>query len=247
MGVLPPLPPEYEVWNFAGGVAAARREVAAAVRETLATHTLYAWAAAQPGRDVFQGRGETYGVTMAGRRAVVRHARHGGLLAPLLGDRYRGRPRWAREMKISRDLQTDGIATPDVLAGVMYQSGSLHRADVATARVDGRDLAEIFFGANPPTGATRTAILQQVGELVGKLYRVGFVHPDLQLKNVLMEGTKAWLLDVDTVRRMSGPGTRLQNLRRFYRSWDKWNAKHGPKLTKADREHFSEGFARASR
>lgn len=223
-----------------------------AVRAALAAGTLYAWAAAQPGRDVFQGRGEVFGVTLGSRRAVVRHARRGGLLGPLLGDRYRGRPRFAREMKICRDLQADGISTPDVLAGVMYQTGAVHRADTATARVDGRDLAEIFFGNDPPSGAERTAILQEVGELVGKLYRVGFVHPDLQLKNILIETAggprlKAWLLDVDTVRRMSGPGTRLQNLRRFYRSWDKWNEKQGMKLTRKDREHFSEGFARASR
>ena len=247
MAVLPPLPAEYEVWSFKGGIAATRRDVTDAVRSALDAGTLYAWAAAQPGRDVFQGRGEVYGVTLGSRRAVVRHARRGGLLGPLLGDRYRGRPRFAREMKISRDLMTDGIDTPDVLAGVMYQGGSVHRADVATARVDGRDLSEIFFGDDPPAGAARTQILQAVGELVGRLYRVGFVHPDLQLKNILMEGSKPWLLDVDTVRRMSGPGTRLQNLRRFYRSWDKWNEKHGVKLTKQDREHFSEGFARASR
>lgn len=229
-------------------MAAARRDIAAAVKDALAGGTLYAWAEAQPDRDVFQGRGATYGVTLAGRRAVVRHARRGGLLAPLLGDRYRGRPRWAHEIKISRDMIADGIATPDVLAGVMYQTGSTHRADVATERVEGRDLVDLFFGPDPPAGAGRHAKMQAVGVLIGDLYKVGFVHPDLQLKNVLIDALgKAWLIDVDTVLRMSGPETRLLNLRRFYRSWDKLNAKLGARLSKQDREHFMEGFARASR
>jgi len=248
LGVLPPLPPDYEVWTFEGGVAAARRDVAAAVREVLARGTLYQWAGSQASRDTFQGRGEAYGAELGGVRAVVRHARRGGLLAPFLGDRYRGRPRWAHEIKIARDLITDGIATPDVLAGVMYRSGSIHRADVATQRVDGRNLVEIFFGENPPAGPDRSAILQAVGVLVGDLYKVGFVHPDLQLRNVLVDNhRRAWLIDVDTVIRMSGPETRLLNLRRFYRSWDKLNAKLGARLSKQDREHFMEGFARASR
>jgi len=229
-------------------VAAARRDAAAAVKSALAGGTLYDWAAAQPGHDVFQGRGATYGVSLADRRAVVRHARRGGLLAPLLGDRYRGRPRWAHEIKIARDLISDGVATPDVLAGVMYQSGRAHRADVATERIDGRDLVDIFFGNAPPTGAPRSGCFQAVGVLIGNLYKVGFVHPDLQLRNVLIDARgKAWLIDVDTVQRMSGPNTRLLNLRRFYRSWDKLNGKLGPRLTRQDREHFMEGFARASR
>ena len=251
--MLPPLPSDYEVWHFNGGVAAARRDVAAAVRESLANATLYAWAAAQPVRDVFQGRGETYGVVLGGLRAVVRHARRGGLFAPLLRDRYWGRPRYAREIQVSRDMQTDGVATPDVLAGICYQHDtSWHRADVATARVDGTDLASLFFGDKPPIGAPRAAIWQAVGELIGRLYRAGFVHHDLQLRNVLVEAPggpalKAWLIDVDTVQRMSGPAARSTNLRRFYRSWDKWNQQQGPKLTRSDRESFSEGFARATR
>ena len=253
MGVFRALPPDYQTWTFTGGAAVARREVAAPVRAVLeAPATLYDWAARQE-HDEFTGRGATYGIAFAGKRAVVRHARRGGAIAPLLGDRYFGQPRFVREVIMSARLLEDGVPTPAVLAGVAYDAGIGHRADVMTERVDGRDLAAIFYGdEEPPKGAPRTAILHAVGELVGKLYRAGFVHPDLQLRNILIAGAdsthpRAWLLDVDTVYRMAGPAARLKNLRRLYRSWDKWNERRGPRLTKADRESFSESFARVSR
>lgn len=223
----------------------ARHDVADAVRAALAAHgTLYAWAAAQPGRTAFSGRGAAYGVTLGGTRAVIRHARRGGVLGPLLGDRYVGTPRLFREFAWSRRLTLAGVPTPVLLAGVWYRSGLVHRADVATERVDGPDLAALFFGETPPEGPARAAILDAVGRAVRRLHDAGGVHPDLQLRNVLVAGTapRAWLLDVESCRDATGPDDRVRNLRRFYRSWDKWNRRRGPLLTAADRAAFEAGY-----
>jgi tRNA A-37 threonylcarbamoyl transferase component Bud32 len=223
----------------------ARRDVAEAVRAALAAHrTLYAWAAAQPGRTAFTGRGEAYGVTLGGTPAVVRHARRGGVLGPLLGDRYFGAPRLFRELAWSRRLAVAGILTPVLLAGVWYRRSLVHRADVATGRVDGRDLATLLFGEDPPSGAARAAILGVVGRTVRRLHDAGGVHPDLQLRNVLIAGTEpeAWLLDVDSCRDATGPDDRTRNLQRFYRSWEKWNRLRGPRLTATDRAAFEAGY-----
>lgn len=226
----------------------ARRDVAAPLRAVLeAGESLHHWAAQQADKDVFTGRGATYGVVLGGRRTVVRHAMRGGAIAPLLGDRYLGPPRFVKEIIMATRLAEDGVPTPAVLAGVRYDALIGHRADVMTERVDGSDLVSIFFGDAPPHGAARTTVLHAVGELIGRLYRCGFVHPDLQLRNILVGESRAWLLDVDTVYRMSGPAARLKNLRRLYRSWDKWNAMRGERLTRADRESFAESFARSSR
>jgi 3-deoxy-D-manno-octulosonic acid kinase len=246
----PALPPDFETWAFEGGSAAARRDVATAVREALtASGTLYRWAAAQAGRRVFVGRGEAYGVRLGRTPAVVRHARHGGLLAPLLGDLYLGAPRFYREAALARRLAEGGVRTPAVLAGVRYRAGPAHRADVATAQAAGEDLVELFYGERPPGGGARAAALAAVGVLVRRLHDLGFVHPDLQLRNVLLEaGAKgrwdAWLLDVDTCRpmRASGDAERARNLERFYRSWAKWNGLRGVKLTDADRAAFSVAY-----
>jgi len=239
---------EYESFTFRGGRATARRDVAAAVKDALATHgTLYGWAGAQP-HDVFTGRGAAFGVTLGPVRAVVRHARRGGMIAPLLKDLFAGEPRFRHEIGMAERLAADGVDTPAVLAGVAYPAGPLHRADVATQRIEGTDLASLLFGGAPPEGAGRDDVLRAVGRLVRRLHVAGYVHPDLQLRNVLVTPPprRAVLLDVDTCRDASDAAARRDNLARFYRSWDKWNRTEGPRLTDHDRLTFEEGYAEAT-
>lgn len=244
------LPADFEAWTFPGGGAVARRDVASAVREALASAgTLYAWAAGRPGREAFTGRGAAYGVTLAGVGAVVRHAHRGGyVIAPLLGDRYFGRPRFFRELAWSRFLADSGVATPAFLAGAWTGAGLFHRSDVATERVTGRDLAALFFQGDAPAAEERTAILRSVGALVRRLHEAGAVHPDLQLKNVLVGGSppRTWLLDVDSCR-TAPSAARAANLRRFYRSWGKWNRTGRGRLSDEDRRAFEAGYAEAAR
>ena len=229
----------------------AHRSVAAPVTAALSAHpTLYEWAAQQPGRDVFHGRGEAYGVALGNSRVVVRHARRGGALRGLLGDRYVGAPRFVRELDISGRLNRAGVSTPRVLVGVKYPGILVHRADVATERVDGTDLFTLFFGQNPPEGDSRSAVFRAVGALVRKLHNAGYVHPDLQLRNVLVSPLSShsspltWLLDVDTCRSISprDDASRRANLARFRRSWDKWNALEGSHLTDDDLAAFMDCY-----
>ena len=224
--------------------------MAGAVREALtAAGSLYRWAAAQPGRRVFTGRLAAFGVTLGAIPVVVRHARHGGLLAPLLGDVFAGQPRFYREAALSSTLAQRRVRTPEVLAGVCYRAGPLHRADVVTAAIEGADLVELFYGDAAPAGTARQAVLGAIGSLVRRLHDAGFVHPDLQLRNLLVRGgsggaPEAWLLDVDTCRpiRPDGDADRSRNLDRFYRSWAKWNRLRGERLTDRDRALFSAAY-----
>ena len=252
MKYAPALPADFLTWQTGidRGFAAARHDVVAAVRVALASApTLYDWAREQPGREVFHGRGEAFGVALGPVRAVVRHARRGGVMRLVSEDRFYGRQvRFLREIRIARKLHAAGIPTPAVLAGVAYRRGFTHTADVATERLDGRDLAALMFGDAPPAGARRADILAAVGRLVRKLHLAGFVHPDLQLRNVLVleaagsgeRDAGVALLDVDTcLERSPRDGVaHRRNLRRFLRSWDKWNAQHGARLTPDDRHAF---------
>jgi 3-deoxy-D-manno-octulosonic acid kinase len=251
LGGIPVVFPDYDSWSFQGGAVLAHRSVSAPVTAALSTHpTLYEWAAQQPGRDVFHGRGEAYGVRLGDSRVVVRHARRGGALAGLLGDRYLGAPRFVREIDIANRLTNSGVATPRVLVGVKYPSLLAHRSDVATERVDGTDLFTMFFATDAPQGEPRREIFRAVGTLVRKLHNAGFVHPDLQLRNVVVSALAsrpsplAWLLDVDTCRPISPSDdtSRRANIARFERSWDKWNARQGRHLTDDDLAAFMDCY-----
>jgi hypothetical protein len=244
------LPPDYDTWTFDRGYAASRRDVAVAVRNAVETQgSLYRWAGRESGREVFHGRGEAYGVALGGVPAVVRHARRGGVVARLSEDWFFGPPRFLREILVARALAEAGVATPEVLAGVAYAAGLGNRADVATARAEGRDLAAVLFGDAPPTGPGRATLLAAVGRLVRRLHDAGYVHPDLQLRNLLVTvgepaGPAVMLLDVDTCRRFARTrdAKRRANLARFYRSWEKWNRRRGPRLTAEDRAAFEAGY-----
>ncbi len=113
--------------------------------------------------------------------------------------------------------------------------------------MDGTDLAAILFGEGPPVGEDRADVLRATGRLVRRLHAAGFVHPDLQLRNVLvtLPPRRAILLDVDTVRAAGDAASRRANLLRFYRSWAKWDRAHGPRLTDHDRAAFEAGYAEA--
>jgi len=233
--------------------------VAGAVQDALANApSLYAWAAARPDHDVFQGRGAAFGVRLGDARAVVRHAHRGGVIRFLSRDRFLGhRYRFLREIDVAHRLAAAGIPTPAVLAGVAYLGPLSHTADVATQRLAGMDLAAVMFGPTPPIGDARRAVFEAVGRTVRRLHAAGFVHPDLQLRNVLVTTAEPTavgaepgvaFLDVDTCYSAAPDDRRAQraNLRRFMRSWDKWNAHHGPRLAADDRAAFFAAYDSAA-
>jgi 3-deoxy-D-manno-octulosonic acid kinase len=187
------------------------------VRAMLDAHgTLYAAAAATPGRREYTGRAPAYGIALGDTRVVVRHSRHGGLLAPLTGDLFLPPTRAAREREVATRLAEAGVPTPEVLAYAIYRAGPLvRRADVVTREIEGaRDLA-----AHPATLDAKAA----VQALLRALERATAVHPDLNAKNILLadrEGVlTAYVIDVDrVVFRSSARGVDQANRSRLRRS-----------------------------
>jgi hypothetical protein len=195
-----------------------------AVRAALGGGTLHTWAATRPDRRELRGRGVAYAVSLAdGTDVVVRHSRHGGLLAPLTRDLFLAPTRAPRELATSLRLRAAGVLTPQVVAFVTYPAGPLfRRADVATRLVpDGRDLAAVVADARGDAwiGAT--------GALLRALARAGARHPDLNLKNILLSPAGAWVLDVDVVA-LDVPRdvAARANWARLGRSLTKWRRLH---------------------
>ncbi len=216
-----------------GVEAVAAAPYAAAVRAALRRGTLYEWAAAHPERRELAGRAPAYAVPLPGSGAevVVRHARHGGLLARVTGDRFL-RPRAAHELRVALRLARLGVPTPDVVAYVVYPAGRLlRRADVATRLVAGaRDLAAALADPDPGVHARALAATR---DLLRLLAASGARHPDLNIKNVLVAerdgAMRAWVIDVDRVRfGRPGADTATPNLRRLRRSLEKLRPRLAP-------------------
>ncbi|HEY3285681.1 MAG TPA: lipopolysaccharide kinase InaA family protein [Gemmatimonadaceae bacterium] len=197
--------------------------------------TLYRWAEAQSGREALRGRGVAWAATLpAGTDAdlrtpvVVRHSRHGGVLASLTGDLFPRPTRAPNELVASARLTAAGVPTPEVIAYVVHPvAGLLARSDVMTRRLPpGRDFPAAWLAHSSVT--ERATIIDAVAALLRALSRAGAHHPDLNCKNIYVAGdggaVTAYVLDVDRVRFTEDAQAAASNFARLARSVRKWDA-----------------------
>ncbi len=226
----------YRSGRVGGSTLVALPSVYDALAERLrAFDTLYTWAEEQPQARALQGRGVVYVADLpeCDETVAVRHAWHGGLLAPLTGDRFLVPTRAPREAAVSVTLRARGIDTPDLLAYALYPAGpGLRRVDVCTRYVpDSWDFGAVLGGLAPVV--RRADAERALVDLLVRMARAGALHPDLNVKNVLLvaqpDGAlRAWLLDVDVVELLDNAAIAVMrsNLNRLSRSIRKWYARH---------------------
>lgn len=211
-------------------------------------------------------------------RWVVRHYHRGGALAGVLGDRYvRGPlPRPLREFRLLRALETLGVPAVRPVGAAVYPAGPFYRGDLVTEWASGsRDLARVLFGmgqleeppgrapggaGSGPAPAAGTAAahrprdpspedaMRAAGALVRCLHDAGVLHPDLNLKNILvtngLPGVRALAVDLDRarIRARIGDRARRRMLERFERSLRKWEDRAGSPAPAGAREAFRAGY-----
>jgi 3-deoxy-D-manno-octulosonic acid kinase len=211
--------------------AVVREREANDVRAVLTASTLHDWASRVDGANLYTGRAPAFGVRLpsSGTRVVVRHARHGGMLAPLTGDLFAGAGRAPHELAIASKLAESRVPTPAFVAYAIYPAGfGLSRIDVLVEEVPGaRDLANVVRD-----GGVTPQLIDATARLLAALARAGARHEDLNLKNVLISRPAlpdaastptAWAIDVDRVS-LGHPRVRAMeaNIARLARSARKW-------------------------
>jgi hypothetical protein len=229
--------PGYVQFSWHGVQVVIRDWGTRAIREILASGTLYDWGGAQTVSDRLQGRGVSYGLLFpagtepgATTAVVVRRNRHGGLLRFVTGDCFLMPTRAPHELATSVRLAAAGVPTPEVIATVVYPlAGILARCDVMTRRLPpGADFPEVWRQTDR---AGREQLLVRVAELLLALARGGAWHADLNLKNIYMAGSgdtlQGYVLDVDRVTFPGSGDVGQRNLRRLSRSARKWRERWG--------------------
>jgi hypothetical protein len=233
IGWPPSLPAGYEHREVEGVGLAGLAPLLASLVAALRRDSLYGYARRHPGRRAMQGRAPAYAVPLpGGERVVIRHVRHGGVLAPLTGDRFFIPTRAAHELRTAIRLQAAGVPTAEVVGFAVYPAGPLlRRVDVVTRELPGRDLAELLSSERDP--AMRERALRATAILLQRLAEAGAWHPDLNLKNVHIgahgEGLVAAVLDVDRVHFRARDVMR-RNVQRLARSALRWR-QHGTPIS----------------
>lgn len=224
------------------------------VREAItAAGSLYAFAARREDAETIMGRGTIYVIPGPGQgRWVIRHLSHGGLLAPLTGDLFPafGVERPFNEFRIAQRLREMGVATPEVVAAAVYPSGPMYRGEVARVEIaDARDLADSLFGAPTLDRRTRLDILAAAGRLLRSMHRAGLIHPDLNLRNILIElgGGRpvAHIIDLEKCRLVPHAPQRWvrRMMRRLRRSVRKFEALTGRSIGDPEWHAFQRAYA----
>ena len=225
------------------GRAVGLAELATPLTAALQVGSFYEFAARHPDARALAGRGIAYAVSLPrdAARVVVRHSRHGGLFAPLTGDRFVHPTRAPRELDIALRLTQNRVPTPEVVAFAVYEvGGPIRRADVVTREgPDAIDLAAAL--GSDPSDDDRRALLAAGARLLAALTNAGARDPDLNVKNILVRrapnGTvEAMVLDVDRVwfDKPGAPHVTERNLARLARSARKWRRKGALSLADTD-------------
>jgi 3-deoxy-D-manno-octulosonic acid kinase len=218
--------------------------------------TLYEAAAAEPGARAYTGRGAAWRVARPDGDWLVRHYRRGGAVALVLRDEYlrAGEPRPLRELHASIAARARGVATPEVVAAILYLSGPLYRADLATRFVEGsRDLAAVTLGDSRADANERASAWHAAGALLRLAFDAGVEHADLNLRNILIAGDahrpRALLVDLDRAvvhDHKVSDDVRSAMLARLHRSRLKLETRAGQQTGSSELAAFAAGLAGTS-
>jgi tRNA A-37 threonylcarbamoyl transferase component Bud32 len=154
---------------------------------------------------------------------LVRPLMHGGFFRHITGKNFISPARTLRELQISSFLVSRGILTPEILGARILEKGFFCNIDVVTRLVPGSTDLLAYLETSHSDGEQ---VLMESGKIIRRLHDSGVYHTDLHIKNLLLDNGKAlWILDLDKAYRFSTLPAFLKklNIKRFFRSLEKWS------------------------
>lgn len=201
-----------------------RLDLVADLQELYGSHDwVYEALGRRPAARFLQGRRPVVVGSLGGLPAVVKRLHHGGLLAPLTGDRFLSPRRALANLAAVDALNARGLTTPDLLFAAWRRRGAVVRMELGFELVEeSEDAAATVFGGAGRSPVEPAAAIEAVGRLVAALHRSGVFHHDLNLRNFLVtRDGRVLILDVDKASMGTRPlsaAARRRNLARLVRS-----------------------------
>ncbi|WP_376691374.1 3-deoxy-D-manno-octulosonic acid kinase [Wenzhouxiangella sp. EGI_FJ10409] len=168
----------------------------------------------------FGGRGQALAVATGAGPAVLRRYLRGGMIARVSRERYfftgYQRSRSFREFRVLDRLRRMDLPVPEPLIASCERRGATYRAAILTR------LLENAISLPEAADILEPEHWQRLGATLGRFFRAGVVHPDLNASNLLIDGDCHWhLIDFDRARIENGPVDPEPMLKRLERSLDK--------------------------
>jgi 3-deoxy-D-manno-octulosonic acid kinase len=196
--------------------------------------------------DGARGRQATAAVALPGspRRLHLRPVRHGGLLAPLWGDRVVGLRRPIRELRTTETLLRRGAPVPRAVLVAGWRAEPLWTAVLGTLHVED-SLDGLAWLERGPDASHIVACAASAGRAVRAFHDAGGRHADLHIKNLLVcAGEPGSVLVIDLDRARAGeppsPARRMRELSRLVRSLLKRRVFE--RIGRAGREAFFDSY-----
>ncbi|NBB92524.1 MAG: 3-deoxy-D-manno-octulosonic acid kinase [Gammaproteobacteria bacterium] len=168
----------------------------------------------------FGGRGQALAVATDAGPAVLRRYFRGGMIARVVREHYLftayDRSRGFREWRLLARLHGMGLPVPQPLMASCERRGPVYRCALLTR------LVENTISLPQAADILEPEHWQRLGRVLGRFFRAGVVHPDLNANNLLIDGNGHWsVIDFDRAHIRDAAVDPERMLRRLERSLDK--------------------------
>ncbi|MGQ8364178.1 3-deoxy-D-manno-octulosonic acid kinase [Glaciecola sp. 1036] len=168
---------------------------------------------------VQSGRGKVFFFQLSDNQLVLRHYRRGGLVAKFSEDKFIWQgienTRAFKELYILNLIQKQDILAPQPVAAKVQKKGPFYTCDILTKAI-------------PETKELHQVLQEQIfssqgwiaiGKQIRRLHNANVWHPDLNVKNILIDKQEqVFLIDFDKCKVRNDGNWKSDNLARLQRS-----------------------------
>jgi len=169
-----------------------------------------------------QGRGSAWFIQVEKIELVLRHYHRGGLIEPLLNDRYiwtgLNRTRALREWNLLALMKQQNLPVPRPVAAQVTRSGPFYRADILVQRIPDAESLSVHLSKD----SLARDQWKEIGSSIKRFHNAGIYHADLNAHNILVSGdAQIYLIDFDKGCQRASGNWGMQNMQRLQRSLQK--------------------------